>query len=79
MAREFTSEQVVKTLWTYIRPAPGPHRCNQAQLAEQIGVSTPFLNDVLHGKREPSGKVVEFLGLERVVMYRPVLKASNRA
>lgn len=41
----------------------------QAELAAAIGVSLPFLNDTLLGKREPSGKVLEFLKLERVVRY----------
>lgn len=68
--RELTSKQVVKKLWAYIEPEPGPDQCNQKQLAARIGVSQPFLNDILHAKREPSGKVLKFLGLERVVKYR---------
>ena len=68
--KSLTSEQVVTKLWSYISLQPGPHRCNQTDLAKRIGVSKPFLNDILHRKREPSGKVLEFLGLKRVVTYR---------
>ena len=35
-----------------------------------IGVSYQHLNDVLSGKREPAGKILTALGLERVVSYR---------
>lgn len=65
MKKSFTSAQVVDRLWEYIGRG-----CNQTQLAKRIGVSVPFVNDILHGKREPSGKVLEFLGLERIVIYR---------
>ena len=43
---------------------------SQRKLAKLIGVSAAFLNDILLGKREPSGKPVAFLGLERHVDYR---------
>jgi transcriptional regulator with XRE-family HTH domain len=45
---------------------------SQRALAEQLGVSQPFLNDVLKGNREPSAKLLEPLGLVRVVEYRAV-------
>ena len=76
MRSDLTSEQVRKRLWGLIRPAPGPYRRTQLGLAQEIGVSLPFLNDILHGKREPSGKVLEYLGLERVVTYRFRKKAT---
>ena len=44
---------------------------SQRALARKIGVSASFLNDILLGKREPAGKVVEFLGLRRRVTYEP--------
>ena len=65
-----TAEYLRKRLWEQVRPSPGPHRQTQTQLAARIGVSVPFLNDILHGKREPSGKVLEWLGFERHVEYR---------
>lgn len=44
---------------------------SQKALASAIGVSASFINDILQGKREPSGKPVEFLGLERRVEFVP--------
>lgn len=43
---------------------------SQKATAMEAGVSYAFLNDVLHGRREPSGPLLDALGLERVVTYR---------
>lgn len=50
--------------------------CNRRQkvLANAIGVSESFLSDVLRGHREPTGKILEYLGYERVVSYRKVAR-----
>lgn len=42
------------------------------QAAIQLGVSAPFLSDVLRGRRDIGQKLVASLGYERVVGYRPV-------
>lgn len=42
---------------------------SQRALARTIGVSAAFLSDVLLGRREPSGPLLDFLGIERVVTY----------
>lgn len=42
----------------------------QKGCALKAGVSLQFLNDVLRGRREPSGALLEWLGFERVVTYR---------
>ncbi|MDF2434507.1 MAG: hypothetical protein JWP44_4138 [Mucilaginibacter sp.] len=63
---EFTAKQVRDRLWAVINS----RRHNQLTLAAAIGVSAQFLNDVLHGRKEPTGKVLEYLGLVRVVVYR---------
>lgn len=44
---------------------------SQRNLAKKIGVSAAFLNDIILGKREPSGKPLDYLELERVVRYAP--------
>lgn len=46
--------------------------CNGRQkiMANAIGVSESFLCDVLADRREPTGKILEYLGYERVVSYR---------
>jgi len=41
----------------------------QASLADQIGVSRSFLNEVIRGSRPPTGKILDFLNLERHVIY----------
>lgn len=41
----------------------------QKELAEELGVSTGYLNDYLHFRREPCAKLLEGLGIRRVVMY----------
>jgi hypothetical protein len=79
---EFTAEQVRAKLWTGLSSRrPGAH--NQLTLAKAIGVSAAFLGDVLHGRREPTGKILEYLGLERVVVYRipkqPALRRSEQS
>jgi transcriptional regulator with XRE-family HTH domain len=70
---EHTSDQVRDMLWGVIKSQPG-RPLTQKALAAKIGVSLPFLNDILRGFREPSGKVLTFLGLERVVTYRYLKK-----
>lgn len=42
---------------------------SQRALARKIGVSAAFLNDIIRGKREPSGKPLKYLGLVRLVSY----------
>lgn len=41
----------------------------QASLADQIGVSRSFLNEVIRGHRPPTGKILDFFNLERHVIY----------
>lgn len=66
---EFTAEQVRKKLWTGLSSKrPGAH--NQLTLAKAIGISPQYLNDILHGNREPCDKCLQWLGLEKVVVYR---------
>lgn len=48
----------------------GKARGQQAKLAEKIGVSPPFISAIMSGDKDPSGAVLDFLGLERVVLYR---------
>jgi hypothetical protein len=75
---EFTADQVRKKLWTAIASKP-PRRIGghtQLSLAAAIGISAQYLNDILHGHREPCEKCLQYLGLEKVVVYRiPVRKS----
>jgi hypothetical protein len=51
---------------------------SQKATALEAGVSYAFLNDVLHGRREPSGLLLDALGLERVVRYRAKPETRRR-
>ena len=61
-----TEEQARERLQERLDLAGG----TQTALARELGVSLPYLNDVLHGRRELAGKVLDALGLERVISYR---------
>ena len=50
----------------------------QKVLAQKLGISAPYLSDILMGKREPGGKVLRQLGLERVISYREVGPSSQK-
>lgn len=66
MSLEFTAEQVRKKLWTGL----SSRAHNQLTLAKAIGISPQYLNDILHGNREPCEKCLQWLGLEKIVVYR---------
>lgn len=57
-------EEVLNVLWSRVTKA------NQKGVAEKMGVSVSFLNDVLHKRRGLTKPVLDWLGLERVVTYR---------
>lgn len=40
------------------------------QVAEDIGVSASYLSEVIRGSRDPGPKILDALGLEKVVTYR---------
>lgn len=42
---------------------------SQQEFANQIGVSLSYLNDVLHGRREPGEKILSAIGVRKVVSY----------
>ena len=37
------------------------------KIAAVIGVSAPYLSDVMHGNRLPGPKVLKYLGLRRII------------
>lgn len=43
---------------------------SQAEMAKKIGISPQYLHDVLNERRGPGEKILDFLGLEKVVLYR---------
>lgn len=45
---------------------------SQKAWARGAGVSQPYVNDVLKGKREPGESIAKALGFERIVIYRKI-------
>ena len=43
---------------------------SQKDFAQRHGLSEQYLSDVLRSRREPGQKILDALGLERVVRYR---------
>lgn len=43
---------------------------SQRAFADQHGISLQYVNDVLRKRREPGQKILDALGIERVVIYR---------
>lgn len=41
----------------------------QKQAAENLEISTAYLNDILHGRREPGRKIAAAFGLRKVISY----------
>lgn len=43
---------------------------NQSAFAKQHNISTAYLSDVINGRKEAGDKILDALGLERVVTHR---------
>lgn len=61
----YTDDQVREELVAAIAAAG-----SQAALAKAIGVSGAFISVIARGEKPPCGKVLDFLGIERVTMFR---------
>ncbi len=70
---ELTAEQVRERL----RLAMTRDGFNQDALATRIGITRQLVSLVLLGRQPPAGKILNYLGLERVVLYREM--KSERA
>jgi transcriptional regulator with XRE-family HTH domain len=60
----FTQDQVVARLRAIVKT-----RGTQSRLADEIGVSRSFLNEVVKGTRPPTGKILDFLGIQSQTIY----------
>lgn len=65
-----TQDQVVTRLRAIVKT-----RGTQSRLADEIGVSRSFLNEVVKGTRPPTGKILDFLGLQSQTIY--IQKGEN--
>ena len=54
----YTKEEVLRRL------AEKQGSRTQTALAEEIGISRPYLSDVLNGRRDPGPAILSFVGLE---------------
>jgi len=45
---------------------------SQAEIARQVKVAAPVISNVLAGKTNPCGKLLKWLGYERVITYRRI-------
>ena len=45
-------------------------QASQKSVATKLGFSQQYLCDVLRGRKEPGAKILDALGLERVITYR---------
>ena len=50
----------------------------QTALAKELGISKPYLSDILRGRRDPGPKVLEQIGIRRIVMFEPIGDVADR-
>ena len=60
----YTKDQVMKKISKLV-----VEHGSQSALAEAVGCDRTEVNAILAGRREPSAKVLEALGIERVKLY----------
>lgn len=53
-----------------LRQALRKENLSQRAMAKLIGISGQYLNDVLLRSREPTGLILDYLELDRIVTYR---------
>ena len=69
MSDHLTQEQVLSRLRAIVKTR------TQSSLADEIGVSRSFLNEVIKGTRQPTGKILDYLGLRTKTVY--IKKGEN--
>lgn len=65
MVSYLTRHDVVELLFSMVKV------CSQKEVAEELGVSAQYLNDVLLERRKPGKSILVPLGLEQVALYLP--------
>jgi len=69
MSDHITQGQVLARLRAIVKTR------TQSSLADEIGVSRSFLNEVVRGTRPPTGKILDHLGLRAQTVY--IKKGEN--
>ena len=60
----FTKAHVIRLLEILL----SEHR-TQKKLAEYLGVTGQYVNDIMHGRRQPGDSILKPLGLEKIICY----------
>lgn len=47
---------------------------SQSKVAKTLGISSPFLSDVLKGRRDISSRLAEAMGYKKIVMFERLPK-----
>ena len=68
-----TSDDLIEAL------KAGVSKTSQKDMAENLGVTPQFLNDVLRGRREISYRLAEAMGFRRLVLFERISKAKKTA
>lgn len=63
MTEYITQDQVVAHLRAIAKAD------TQSSLARQIGISRSFMSEVINGTRPPTGKILDYLGLQSRTVY----------
>lgn len=61
-----TERDVIDRLRAAVHEAGSQKAC-----AEKFGISQMYLSDVLNGRRSPGEKILDALGLEAQIVYKP--------
>ena len=67
-----TNEDVIKQLKELSKEIG-----SQSLLAEKIGISKPYLSDVINKRRDPGPAIVQFLRLTKIVTYEEKTEAQQ--
>lgn len=63
MIDHLTQDQVVTRLRAIAKTG------TQSSLAAEIGISRSFMSEVINGTRPPTGKILDYLGLQSRTVY----------
>ena len=69
MSEHLTQDEVVARLRAIVKTR------TQSSLADEIGISRSFLNEVIKGTHPPTGKILDHLGLRAQTVY--IKKGEN--
>lgn len=51
---------------------------SQTKAAQELGVSIPYLHEILNGRRDPGPKILAALNMRKVVTFEPIGDVADR-